>query len=270
MNVIMKISDIIDYFKYNKSDNIYNDLIEAKPSIKNRISLVFQMEYNINPLSLVERRNYQSSLRKYALSRFNTCIISNVINPIVLDCAHIKPVNDCNEYEKRDTDNILLLWTHIHRYFDGYLLTINPTTCKVEVNTNNKEYQYINKYNGIHVKGLTEGNLRYLQYHYNQYVKYNNVNTDNKPTSIKINKNIRRLFINSIKDDIRNKLTIDDIHNIYNNDDYHDIALLIYKFINDMKLINTILRCRDKIYGLNRLVAHMIISYMYESIFNTC
>jgi superfamily II DNA or RNA helicase len=239
----MNISDIIDYFKYNKSNDIYNDLIEAMPSIKNRISLVFQMEYNINPLKLIEGRNYQSSLRQYVLNKYKSCIIdNNITSSVRLDCAHIKPVTDCNEYEKRDTDNILLLWTDLHRCFDRYKLTINPNTCKVEVNTDNEEYLFIKQYNGIHVKELSEGNLRYLQYHYNQYVKHNNINTNNKPstTPIKINKkhskynkNIRRLFINSIKDDIRNELTRDDIHNIYNNDNYHDIALLIYdKLIN--------------------------------------
>jgi predicted restriction endonuclease len=73
----------------------------------------------------IENRPYQNKLRKYALKKYGKCIISGVKEEMRLDCAHIKPNNECDNIEKCYLENVLLLTHNIHSYFDKYMISIN-------------------------------------------------------------------------------------------------------------------------------------------------
>lgn len=155
-------------------NNIYHNFIEVYPSLKNDVQLVLLIEYDYDVKNKVEQnylsetRKYQKNLRKYALNKFNKCVISGITENRRLECAHIKPVHNSNNFEKCDVDNVLLLWIDIHRYFDNYDITINPVTKKVEVNLENNKTKWLHGYNNKYVGNLSCGNLKYLEYHHNK------------------------------------------------------------------------------------------------------
>ena len=92
------------------------------------------------------------------------CVISGISEEILLEVAHIKPVSKCDtEKEKVDINNTLLLWIDIHKYFDTYMISINPKTTKVEV-----KCDYLMKYNGIKIN-VNEQTKKYLKNHYSTY-----------------------------------------------------------------------------------------------------
>jgi predicted restriction endonuclease len=173
----------IDNFIKNNKDKysfyeIYNKLAAKHPI--NDIRLIMLMNYDIdidehiNKITRnIEVRQYQSKLKTIALKRYNNkCIISGKTRLKCLEAAHIKPVSDCdNLNEKKDIDNILLLWIDIHRYFDSYDISINPTNQRVVVNLNKDDNKWLLKYDNKKIDGLNYNTLKYLRHHYDKYLK---------------------------------------------------------------------------------------------------
>jgi len=118
-----------------------------------------------------DKRYYQQILRKQAYIRYqNKCVISDINEKILLEVAHIKPVSECsNEQEKTDINNVLLLWIDIHKFFDAYLISINPKTLTVET-----KCEYLKKYNGMTIK-INEQTRKYLENHYSKFISINKV-----------------------------------------------------------------------------------------------
>jgi predicted restriction endonuclease len=148
---------------YNKLKALYND---------HDIKFVLLTFYNYDiELELKkdteerEYRHYQQILRKESFERYNNkCVISGIKEELLLEVAHIKPVSECELLqEKSDVNNTLLLWMDIHKYFDKYLISINPKTSKVEV-----KCEYLMKYNNLEVQ-LTDKTKEYLIEHYTKY-----------------------------------------------------------------------------------------------------
>ena len=117
--------------------------------------------------SETESRFYQKKLRKECMNKYNNkCIISGNKEEILLEVAHIIPVSECNtNKQKSDVNNTLLLWVDIHRFFDKYLISINPKTSKVET-----KKKYLEKYDQLYVR-LNDETKKYLEHHYNNYTK---------------------------------------------------------------------------------------------------
>jgi predicted restriction endonuclease len=111
------------------------------------------------------KRNYQTYLRKRALEQYNNkCVISGIYHDILLEVAHIIPVNKCiNDSDKSNVNNTLLLWMDIHKYFDNYQITINPSTSRVEA-----KCDYLMQFDGLKIQLNNETKI-YLQHHYKCY-----------------------------------------------------------------------------------------------------
>lgn len=148
---------------YEELKNQYNDY-DIKFVLLTYYNYDVELEIEIQKEER-ENRFYQKSLRKKAFEKYkNRCVISNIDNKILLEVAHIKPVNEClSIQEKADVDNTLLLWVDIHKYFDVYDISINPQTCKVEV-----KCEYLVKYNNLHIE-LNDKTRKYLEHHYSLF-----------------------------------------------------------------------------------------------------
>jgi hypothetical protein len=159
--------------------DIYDDLInnEYPPD---DIKFVFQMEYDINvddhiktEYELREKRMYQQKLRKEAFKFYNNkCVISEIKRKLCLEVAHIKPVCECkNTSEKTDVENTLLLWIDLHKYFDDYGFSVNPTTSKIEINKTHDDHEFLKTYDNKEIK-MTKNNKIYMEHHYDKFIKH--------------------------------------------------------------------------------------------------
>jgi len=127
---------------------------------------------NLNVFSLIKIRLKQTEFREKLINYFGTtCIISGSTNQIILDeceAAHIIPVAANGSYE---VSNGLILSRNLHKTFDLCKWSINPKTFKIEsvkdagsINLYEKDC-LVNKLNNSFIPSLT--------YHYNEYMKIN-------------------------------------------------------------------------------------------------
>lgn len=152
---------------------IYNNLFSDYNNHDIKFVLLVDYNYDIDTdykkdMYECEKRNYQQLLRQKTLQRYNgKCVISGISEINRLETAHIKPVYLCdNINDKKNIDNTLLLWMDIHKYFDDYQISINPNTCKIEVNLNNKDNLWMKEYDGKMIDNLNNDTLGYLESHY--------------------------------------------------------------------------------------------------------
>ena len=174
----MTIEHIYNYIKSNINKSPYDVIIElSKKYDPTDIELVYNMEFDIflnDDLTNTKIKRLDDKFRKNVRNIFdNKCIITNV-SVERCDVAHIKPFNKCNEIEKYDINNGLLLDTALHRLFDKYYFSINPDTYMIEVNMNIKNLKKlkIEQYNSNHLN-LDKFNKKYLQNHYSIFIKKN-------------------------------------------------------------------------------------------------
>lgn len=154
--------------KYNKNDIIFILSYyfclnyESFDEIRNKEIINYETR---------EKRDMQHLLRKNALKKFKKCIISGENKKKCLEAAHIKPYSRCNEYEKNDVDNIILLWMDLHKYYDDYSFTINPYSKTIELgyNLEDEVYEFLRKYEGKKIKNISENSEKYLIYSYKEF-----------------------------------------------------------------------------------------------------
>lgn len=178
---IIKSSYIKKFIDDNLNNNNYMDLYIILTNkyyyISNDIDMIFFIEYNFIPkkYNLSENRQYQSKLRNFAINKYKKCVISGKTNGLLLEAAHIKQVYECDtEKEKSDTDNILLLWIDLHKYFDKHYISINTENLSVEIS----KYIFdtdIMKYNGLIINNISEGTIKYLKHHYELFKIVQNI-----------------------------------------------------------------------------------------------
>lgn len=174
----MTTEEIYKFIKRGK-DHIesYNTMVKLN-YCKDLIDLVYFVDFNIDVTDLAhnieerEKRKYQRELRNLALDKYsNKCVISGENKIRLLETAHIKSVKDCdNINEKKDIDNVLLLWVDIHKYFDDYQISINPDTCMVEVNDLDEDNDWMQIYNGIKIE-CNDRMKKYIRHHYSIFIE---------------------------------------------------------------------------------------------------
>lgn len=167
-----KIKQIIsDNIKIITQNELFIILIEKYPHMYDEIEMIFLFEFNYEPKKyrMVENRRYQNTLRNNAIKKYKKCVISGKTNILLLQAAHIKQVYECDtEQEKSDNNNVLLLWIDLHKYFDRYLLSINPHTLLVEISSNVLDNN-ITQYKGQFIKNINNETKKYIEHHYNMY-----------------------------------------------------------------------------------------------------
>jgi predicted restriction endonuclease len=182
MNII-KSSTIKKFIEDNLRNYNYMDLFILLTNkyyhIYEDIEMVFLIEYDFIPkkYNVFENRKYQSMLRNYAINKYKKCVISGKTNVLLLEAAHVKQVYECvSKNEKSDVHNILLLWIDLHKFFDKYLISINPVNLSVEISNQVVDPDII-KYNGIIINNITKETIKYLEHHYYLF-KIANVSLD--------------------------------------------------------------------------------------------
>lgn len=163
---------IYNELKDKENDIISLDLLKYVLLEYHNFDVDFEIEFDKKETEEREKRKYQQKLRKAAFERYKHCVISERPEKLLLEAAHIKPVSECgNNKEKEDIDNVLLLWHDIHKYFDDYLVSINPKTSIFEI----KEYIDIDLFNEFKNKKIDNLNSNTLNYLTNHYDKFKNL-----------------------------------------------------------------------------------------------
>jgi len=94
------------------------------------------------------------TFKENVINKYKRCIITN--KPIyVCEVAHIYPFANCDENEKYDPDNGILLCRELHKLFDDNLIIIDNTTLKItfdEKILNDNSLSDYHKYNNTTLK----------------------------------------------------------------------------------------------------------------------
>jgi hypothetical protein len=159
----MSINDVENEINKNinmNKDELYNMLIEIYPKPNVELAMFKLFVYEYKKTEEKEKRLDQQSFRDDLIKRYKGCIITGV-SEYVCEACHIIPHSECNDKDKYNVDNGLLLRRDLHSLFDKGLLKINPNTNKLLLddkilNDNNMKeyYQYNNKKINIHINSI--------------------------------------------------------------------------------------------------------------------
>jgi hypothetical protein len=119
------------------------------------------------------KRVYQKEFRKEIIKKYGKCVVSCAHNERC-EASHIVPFAE-DKINKYNIDNGILLRADLHKLFDKYLVSINPTTNTFIINKNYLENDpSLIKYNNIKINNRFNTNtLRFLRQHYDLFIKYN-------------------------------------------------------------------------------------------------
>lgn len=136
------------------------------------IDLLYLLKiYDINIYEEKTIRSEQDVFRDKIVNRDKCCVISSV-DEIECESAHIIPLNVETNY---DIDNGILLSSSLHKMFDKYMWTINPTTLKIEISKKilNKN-SICNQYDDQHIKFIpSDKMIENLKYRYGLFIDAN-------------------------------------------------------------------------------------------------
>jgi len=172
-NKLYYISIVYFYImSFKQLDEIYNLLQNENYSIlKNNynnedINCVLRLKFNrdnnfINKITLVlkETRPCQNVFKNKLVKKFNCCPISKMNNKIC-EAAHILPFSICNDEQKYDINNGILLSSNLHKAYDKGYFIIDEITCKIKINYNILKKDNINNLDEI---DLLDKNNYYIE-----------------------------------------------------------------------------------------------------------
>jgi len=143
-------------------DQMYDQLLQLYP--KSKVDFIMYDIYDYEHLSNNDRMNRTDDhFKKDVRKRYNDrCIISGV--RATTQVCHIKPFSECDEKEKYDPNNGILLRDDIHSLFDRMILTIDPLTMIVRISDdlmNSADDSCYHLFNGIQVD-IHENSKYYL------------------------------------------------------------------------------------------------------------
>lgn len=121
-------------------------------------------------------RDGQNSFRKMTLHKFGyKCCITGCKEESVLEAAHIIPYHGPHS---NSIENSLCLRVDIHRLFDRYLISINPSTNKIVLSTrlkNSEEYASIDGKSLL--TNLSGTSLTAIKKHFDTFLKIHKINS---------------------------------------------------------------------------------------------
>ena len=152
-------------------DLLYQHLINDTSNTLEEIEFVLYDLYNYDPpcqlYELREKRRKQDEFHKQLITRDKNCVISNKTS-LVCQACHIIPYALCNENEKYDINNGLLLSADIHILFDKYMISINPITSTIYLINELLNDEMYNKYHNKKIT-LNDKQKKCLSYHWNMF-----------------------------------------------------------------------------------------------------
>ena len=130
-----------------------------------------KMKQNIDNIYITTKtRNpeLQKLYRDAIITRYNRCVVSDMCVE-VCEAAHIIPFSRCENF---DIDNGLLLNSILHKLFDKYYWSINPSSLCIEINKVSTDiYNILKLYENKHIKILScfPETIINLQEHYKEF-----------------------------------------------------------------------------------------------------
>lgn len=116
--------------------------------------------------TIIQSRVGQGKFRESLISYWNGCSLSNCSMTQVLIASHIKPWCDCDNNERLDVFNGLLLLPNYDKLFDkGYITFDQRGRLVVSRLLKSEEQEILGVKNGMSLNKIEEGHLQYLKYH---------------------------------------------------------------------------------------------------------
>jgi hypothetical protein len=148
----MTMNDINNEIEFNKNLNkydLYNKLIEQFSKKKVDFVMYDLFQYIHAEKEEKTKRSDQQSFREDLIKKYNKCIITG-IPAKVCEACHIVPFAICDDRDKYNADNGILLRRDIHTLFDDGSLKINPNTLLVEISKEIKNDPQMKIYSDMH------------------------------------------------------------------------------------------------------------------------
>lgn len=125
---------------------------------------------------LVTSRVGQGWYRQEILKKWvNKCSITGCSLTEILISSHIKGWSECNEDERLDVDNGILLSPHIDSLFDKHLISFEDDgTIMISDKVSKKDLDILGVSKSIRLK-VDDGMKKYLQHHRNKFSNKNNL-----------------------------------------------------------------------------------------------
>lgn len=167
-NILDDIYNIIANRLFSQLKNYDNeDIIVVKKMRFPNLDLDLDFYKPNNKCVKVTRINGQY-FRKNIIEKYNKCALTN-INSGLCEAAHILPYNECNDFQKYNDNNGILLSCNMHKAFDKNYFTIDANTCKVQILYRNISNDNIDNIKEIE---LHEINNKYIKQLDNNISKY--------------------------------------------------------------------------------------------------
>ena len=170
--------------EFQKFDKIYtyikNDELNKLALYNSQdIDLVIEMRFPNKIIETKKRlcdyRIHSKQFRDKTINKFKVCAITGISHSIC-EAAHILPYSKCNDFEKDDEFNSILLSANMHKSFDKNYFTIDYETCKIKILFENIRKDNINSLSSLDLEGI---NGRYIKELNNlrskNYIKYRNI-----------------------------------------------------------------------------------------------
>ena len=164
----MNISEIEKYIKENNNEDIYHEMI---------LFVAYDLygyEFDDDKMSEKLKRSKQHIFKKRLLEKYKKCIITGEEDEAVLEACHITQYSKCDDLDKYDINNGLLMTANMHSSFDKYHFTIDQYGTIIKSNkTKVKELQNMNN-KKINIK-LNSAIKKHLKIHNNEFFKRNDI-----------------------------------------------------------------------------------------------
>ena len=150
-------------FQINSTQSLEQDLGKLKEQLVSEIEPEKRTEIE----TLIKARQGQGSFRKKLLNLYPSCPLTGLDIESLLIASHIKPWSKCNNEERLDPSNGLMLAPHIDALFDSGLITFDTDgTIKIspKIDPENQKRLGISPDMQLKIKPESE---EYFEYHRN-------------------------------------------------------------------------------------------------------
>ena len=124
--------------------------------------------FNTEKIALTKLRIGQGGYRNGLIAKYNSqCVVTGITHPKLLIASHIKPWSVCEDNERVDIENGLLLSANMDKLFDCGLITFSNTgklSISSFVGSENENKLHISKDINVDLKASKQL-LKYLEYH---------------------------------------------------------------------------------------------------------
>ena len=149
-------------FRYETVEPDPNDQITATDIVEKALVL------NTEKQTIVKARIGQGKFRTDLIEKYDgKCVVSGIDIPQLLVASHIKPWAVCNNVERIDVENGLLLCSNLDKLFDSGLMTFSKKgdiIISSFVGKENIKRLHIEEYKNVDLRA-TERLKYYLEYH---------------------------------------------------------------------------------------------------------